>query len=463
MALPTITCDNLNGSNTAASGAGPATAVTGTASAHTNGAATTTITLTNSPDLSGVAVDGSAVIHLITSSGRRFSMITAVDNIAKTVTVEDSFTIALASPVDYAIGGKLASPFVTQLSLDVKSGWTVDSLDTGVAYTGFSLNLSNVAANGAYWTCSNGQAIWERTLTTNVSYLCILDTYHKFSNLHFKSVGSGGNYVVGIFSTAISANGHRSVFINCVFETTGTATGGSSGAISMTANSATTGAVILNCRFIGGRRGVYRTSGVATRGLVVQGCVFTGQTTAGVSIGVELNGINITGNVFTSNAIGIQLAAVVTGDICNNTIHGNTGDGISFTASPVGVAILNNQITGNGGYGINSTVSQTFIISTIDHNNFGTGGTANTSGNTHANITTALGNDNLNVDPGYTNAAGLDFSIGVNTKAAGFPDSAEYIGAGQSTTYSYVDIGAAQREEPAGGGLLRTNMRGGMI
>ncbi len=62
MALPTIIYDAVGGSDTAASGAGPATAVTGTAAAHTSGSASTTIEFTNSPDLSGVATDVYAVM-----------------------------------------------------------------------------------------------------------------------------------------------------------------------------------------------------------------------------------------------------------------------------------------------------------------------------------------------------------------------------------------------------------------
>src|SRR5574343_971677 len=108
MALPNIVFNASTGSDTAASGAGPASAVTGTAAAHTNGSASTTITLTNSPDLSGVATDGSHCLWMDTASGRQFSKITGADDAANTVTVEDSFNIASASAVNYAIGGKRA-------------------------------------------------------------------------------------------------------------------------------------------------------------------------------------------------------------------------------------------------------------------------------------------------------------------------------------------------------------------
>lgn len=133
MARPILNYDAISGSDTAASGAGPATAITGTGAAHTNGAASTTITLTNSPDLSGVAVDH--VLWMDTASGRKFSKITAVDDGADTVTVEDSFNIGSGSAVDYAIGGerKTFEGDTGQRDwLDWKGGWIIELNDGGV-------------------------------------------------------------------------------------------------------------------------------------------------------------------------------------------------------------------------------------------------------------------------------------------------------------------------------------------
>lgn len=127
MAFPILIYNASTGSDTAASGAGPATAITGSGAAHTNGGASTTITLTNSPDLSGVATDGSAAIFLNTSAGsRHLSKITAVDDGADTVTAEDSFNIGSGSAVDYAIGGKRAFWEADTTNTDwddSKSGW----------------------------------------------------------------------------------------------------------------------------------------------------------------------------------------------------------------------------------------------------------------------------------------------------------------------------------------------------
>lgn len=51
------------------------------------------------------------------------------------------------------------------------------------------------------------------------------------------------------------------------------------------------------------------------------------------------------------------------------------------------------------------------------------------------------------VDPEFTDAAGGDFSVGTNVKATAFPGAFN----GSSTT-GYLDQGAVQRQEPAGGG-----------
>ena len=94
---------NSSGSDTQASGCGPATAVYGTG-ADTDG--TTTIDLsTDSPDLS--AVRQYDLIWVDTATGRAFGEIQSVDNTAKTVTVGE--TLDLGTGQNWAIGGKRAT------------------------------------------------------------------------------------------------------------------------------------------------------------------------------------------------------------------------------------------------------------------------------------------------------------------------------------------------------------------
>lgn len=134
----TIRYNASTGSNTAASGAGPATAVTGTSAAYSGngagGGTQTIITFTNSPDLS--AVTTSHILYLNVSAGQTYLFeITAVDNTAKTVTVDTAPTTAInsGSAVSYAIGGKRAGPRRSGTEMDfamARNGWTF-SLDDG--------------------------------------------------------------------------------------------------------------------------------------------------------------------------------------------------------------------------------------------------------------------------------------------------------------------------------------------
>ncbi len=126
MALPVVKINSSGSSDTAASGAGPATALFGTAAAT---AASTVVTLlVDNPDLSGVATDGSAAIWIGSSSGRRWSRITAVNNTAgvKTVTVATAFANT-ESGKNWGIGGKRATlAGSAQLFKDFESGWVID-------------------------------------------------------------------------------------------------------------------------------------------------------------------------------------------------------------------------------------------------------------------------------------------------------------------------------------------------
>lgn len=82
--------------------------VSGTAAAHTNGSSSTTVTLTNSPDLSGLSVDngfsGDWRAYLwLNINGGTWSQLTAFDDTANTITGDISFNIASGAAVDYRI------------------------------------------------------------------------------------------------------------------------------------------------------------------------------------------------------------------------------------------------------------------------------------------------------------------------------------------------------------------------
>lgn len=122
------------------------------------------------------------------------------------------------------------------------------------------------------------------------------------------------------------------------------------------------------------------------------------------------------------------------------TIDGNTGvatDGVSLLSPFGGAFFVNNCFTNNGRYGASATDG---LANLFDYNNY------------FGNVTAARNNvptgpNDRALDPQFTNRAGGDFSIGTNLKALGFPG---LFPGGFST--GYLDIGAVQRQEPAGGG-----------
>src|SRR6185436_2089858 len=86
MAFPTMLFNSSTGSDTLASGAGPGTAITGTA-ARSVAASNRSIGFYGATDdLSGVATDGSAVVFLnvATAGQRNFSSIAAVKHTRQT-------------------------------------------------------------------------------------------------------------------------------------------------------------------------------------------------------------------------------------------------------------------------------------------------------------------------------------------------------------------------------------------
>jgi len=147
--------------------------------------------------------------------------------------------------------------------------------------------------------------------------------------------------------------------------------------------------------------------------------------------------------------------------IVNQTvIRKNTSHGINISSTtPMILAfVMNSIVYDNGGYGITAAAK---LMHLLRANAFG----SNTSGNYHTTyFTNAVGDVSLSGDP-HTNAVGLDFSLnntagaGAACRAAGFPGA--FLG---GSTTGYLDIGAAQHQDPAASGGLLTNpgMGGGM-
>lgn len=131
----TIQVNALTGAD--ASGAGPTTAITGSNASYSG----TTVTLDGSPSLGSVLDDGTHVLYLQTSTGRRFFTITGVNDGADTVTVSESIA-GTASGLSWAIGGKCSS-INTYLQADVKEGWIIELGSNLDISSSLAFNISN--------------------------------------------------------------------------------------------------------------------------------------------------------------------------------------------------------------------------------------------------------------------------------------------------------------------------------
>lgn len=218
----------------------------------------------------------------------------------------------------------------------------------------------------------------------------------------------------------------------------------------------------------------------AGSGLFV-GCYFTaaGTTTTPV-VSVATQNQNQFYGCYFSGGTGGFAATTATGTIFYFCIFDSIpGDAITFTTG--GGAVVNCIIYAPTGNGINVT-GVTAVNFTIANNIFSTVNQAskaainNTSG-TNTDFITPIANgyynctanrsgltEDFNIfdvgtlasDP-FVNAAGHDFTLNPVAKALGFPGLFENISAFQG----YLDLGAVQRIEPAGGLLIPQGFSGG--
>lgn len=166
-------------------------------------------------------------------------------------------------------------------------------------------------------------------------------------------------------------------------------------------------------------------------------------------------GIVIEGNIISidGSSVGIYMDGFNQW-IKNNTIYSNagTGTGILMNSGRGINSVINNVIvgfSGGGGTAINLVSGTNFLI--YGNNKFYNNTTNETLS---GNIDNDLGNNSALASSPFTNAAGDDFSVDTQLKAGAYPSS--FRGA---STNNYLDVGAAQRQEAAGGGPIF----GGMV
>ena len=381
MALPTLTYNASSGSDTAASGAGPTTAISGSSAAHTGGSSSTTITLTGSPDLSGVATDGSAAIWIAQSSARRLSKITSVNNTAKTVVVEDAFNIASGSAKNYAIGGKrqtLDADTGNTDPADWKEGWTVEFDEGTYTVQAAIACLGGTAATGPTVLRASSSATSNpiiRTEGSGYDLFVLADTASSFvfKGLTLDTATSGGSGDVGIQLNAVDMHAQ---IINCTFTTEGNCIFVTQNGSSFDLNNSTFTSILRRCITSGGASDVHIS---ATH------CKFI--ATGSGYTGINFNAGNASSLTLVENVIrniathGVFFEPDVSGmmvTIVNNTFVNCGSAGIYQNGTLLagsGYKIKNNVFWSCGTYGIQAADAN-FAKVHIGPNAYGDNGTA---------------------------------------------------------------------------------------
>lgn len=442
MADPVIIFNASTGSDSAASGAGPGTALTGTGASV---ASSTSADLSaDAPDLSGVATDGSAVLWVDTASGRQFSKITAVDNGTKIVTVESAYGVT-ASGLTWAIGGKRATfdnADSRKLFADYLAGWIIET-ETDQSLTSAIVPSVSLSAGTRIVIRGSGAFKVITQTASGVGAFAPTGGRIRWQNIQFKQSHATKEYSV------VDNGGTTYEFHNCIC---GDANGGDNPKGFVRRGTAGTSALFVDCeaRYCteDGFGNTTNRGSTWAHGCSAHHCGRNGFATRGDG---DLQMVNCISYLNSDN--GAHFGAVTTGRVLISqcTIDNNGGDGVEIAAFPALFVNYNNNFTGNGGYGLNLPSASDDVDNLFhDHNNYGTGGTANTSG---AINNGSSGANDLAVDPGYADAANGNFEAGTNVKAQGYPDSSRTIGANQSATNAFMDIGI-QREEAGGGGTV---------
>lgn len=447
MALPTILFNNGTGSDTAASGAGPGTAVTGTGASLN---ATTTVTVSaDSPDLSGIATDGSAVLWVKTSSGQQFAKITGTDNGAKTITVATAYSVT-ESGKTWAVGGKRKtldnadSRVLLTTATGALPGWTLTFEDDSSASLSSAILAIAAGDTTTGWITIQGSAegrVMNQTASANHFTSNDFDqpNYLVFKNLKFtNSNATKTNAIVA------NAKSGKWMFRACIF---GDATNTLRRAVSLAAGSSNF--AFFDCEVTACTDVGINNSGSGIT--IIDGCWIHGCASDGVGISNSIRSTIVRSLITGNGGDGVKVAGgPVYFSMSQCTIHGNTGDGLDLSGGLVPVFVCySNNFTGNGNYGIRAASNQPSDV--CDYNNFGTGATANTSG---ARLNISAGAHDLAVDPQYTATGSNNYGVGANAQDKGFPDATRNVGANQSATVNYSAIGAAEPQVTGGGGML---------
>jgi hypothetical protein len=456
MALPVILVDSATGSDTQASGAGPSTALFGTTNASTSGTGLV-VTLPAGTDLSGVSTSGSDVIYLAdaTAGNRNFSKITATagsGGATPTVTVANAFGLTLSNK-SWAIGGKRATISGTisvklfennSAAGDAMPGWVVE-MQSGhseiLNNTPISLRRAGDTTSGPIILrgVSGAATLPKLSMTANVDCFYFRNEAQQFRDFELScESASNGNAIRNVSGNSIVASG---------LKFTHTSTNKWQSAIIRNVD------IVVACEIAyGAAQGILFEDNVAAYWNYIHDV-----STVGIDGSSGSGGGQVIGNIiYSASAYGIRLAitasrptAVIGNTVDTCGVHGIYSSAAVTTAANFGHVIANNIISNCGGYGIFfggvSTSADLTAFGIIITNN-------DTYNNTSGpSLPAGINANDPGLNPTYTSAATGDFSIGTNLKEKGYPLGGTVRVGTYSGTYSYPDIGAAQRHETGSG------------
>lgn len=201
-----ILFNSSTGSDSTASGLGPATAVVGS-SAELDGTSAVDVSY-DGMDLS--AISAGDLLFCDTASGRKFSVIASVDTLNETITTDDAW--GTESGVSWAVGGKRA----TFDNADSRLLFTSDAKAGFVIITESDQTLTSTLLRGPYGTSYpfiivRGSGNTLKTLTATGNFNIITQAQNNNMVVYnLKFVGSSGNTRTGF-------SGGRAAIIKCQF------------------------------------------------------------------------------------------------------------------------------------------------------------------------------------------------------------------------------------------------------
>ncbi len=436
------------GGNAANSGSTDNASADVTLTVHASYAGGTTVQITvNTGSLASVVTSGATQSTVnfpdaTNASSQDIFWITAVDDVAspKTITVSVAPTGLTAGTSTGRIGGWYVSPgtnVASVMSAALRAGDIMQFNNTPAVKT----NLAFVTSTSAGDSTSGRITVRGKTgvrpvleVSGNVSPITTSASNNWYiSNLELKSAGTAA-------LLTMTSGSHVD---NVKF----TGTGGSTSQHGITVAGYGT---VSNCEMVVGGSGISHSTngtGVLAFGNYIHGCGVDGFTDTSLQPCSQLIGNTITANtgrgIYASAASTTQTGQMV---IVGNTIYGNTLAGIEVLDADTAVIMFNNIVMSTGAGDIVKWAAGNGQNVSVHGYNVLYGSSSGTLTNYTASAT------ELTTNPGFTNAAGGDFSISSSSPAAGagYPGTLAIAGG----TTGYRDIGAFQRQVTAGGGVV---------